>query len=207
MNVEAQPLAANIERLAQALEYLGAPLPVDVRAASTRAGHARDANALQKALDPHVLLVVHINPEARVGVTRGPAPAVLQQGGYAPVIVKVVNESRRDAPPGHRQPAIGTGVRRNVGPCRRADEAAAPAVERERESADGSFSRLEMFTAAPMTPTLSGLEVEYAVALIYVERSGAARGDDHVRRGEGTQDLGFRAEVPVLFTVKPRGRR
>ena len=81
MNVEAQPLAANIDRLAQELEQLGAPLPVDVRRASTGAGRARDAKALQATVDPDVLLVVHINPEVRVSVTRGPAPAVLQQAG------------------------------------------------------------------------------------------------------------------------------
>ena len=40
-----------------------------------------------------MLLAVHINPEARVKVARGPAPAVLQQAGYTPVLVKIVNES------------------------------------------------------------------------------------------------------------------
>src|SRR5438034_5427779 len=39
---EAQPLAANIERLDQALEYLAAPFPAEMRAAMKRAGQARD---------------------------------------------------------------------------------------------------------------------------------------------------------------------
>src|SRR5207237_1375303 len=52
----------------------------------------RDAAGIQRLLDPHVLLAVSINPEARVKVARGPAPAVLQQAGYTPVLVKVVNE-------------------------------------------------------------------------------------------------------------------
>jgi len=44
-------------------------------------------------LDPHVLLLVQLNPEARVKVKRGPAPATLQQGGYTPILIKVHNES------------------------------------------------------------------------------------------------------------------
>ena len=65
------------------------------------------------------------------------------------------------------------------------------------------FLELEMFTAAPMTPNLSGLEVEYAVALIYSSEAGRREATITFDVGQGTQDLGFRAEVPVLFTVKP----
>jgi hypothetical protein len=92
--VEGQPLAANIERLIEALEYLGAPLPAGLRADLVNAGQARDAQKLQELLESRVLLAVHINPEARVKAARGPAPAVVQQAGYTPVLVKVVNESR-----------------------------------------------------------------------------------------------------------------
>ena len=40
--VEGQPLAANIQRVVEALNYLGAPLPADLRDALTAAGRARD---------------------------------------------------------------------------------------------------------------------------------------------------------------------
>ena len=65
------------------------------------------------------------------------------------------------------------------------------------------FLELEMFTAPPMTANLSGLEVEYAVALIYSSEAGRREATLTVDAGQGTQDLGFRAEVPILFTVKP----
>ena len=81
------------ERVVRALESLGAPLPVDTVEALARARAALDAGALQRRLDAHVLLVVTINPEERVKVGRGPAAAVLQQGGYTPVLVKVMNEA------------------------------------------------------------------------------------------------------------------
>ena len=201
--VEAQPLAANIERLDQALEYLGVPLPADVRAALKRAGQARDAKALQELLDSRVLLGVHINPESRVRVVRGPAAAVLQQGGYTPVLVKVVNESG------------GTGRLRIGSPQSGPVYAGMSALSgdrmqqqhlRENENVDRRTDRfldLEMFAAAPMTATLSGLEVEYAIAVIYSAEAGRREALISFDVGQGTQDLGFRAETPVLFSVTP----
>jgi hypothetical protein len=72
VSVEAQPLAANIQRVVEALQYLGAPLPADLRGDLSRAGQARDAKTLQERMDARVLLAVHINPEARVKVVRDP---------------------------------------------------------------------------------------------------------------------------------------
>ena len=39
------------------------------------------------------LLLVTINPEARFKVQRGPASARLQQAGFTPVLVKIINQS------------------------------------------------------------------------------------------------------------------
>src|SRR5688572_17732630 len=61
--VDAQPLGANIERLLDALDYLGAPVAPGLRRELTRSARARDADRLQQLLDERVLLVVHINPE------------------------------------------------------------------------------------------------------------------------------------------------
>ena len=158
MTVEGQPLAANVERLAAALDYLGAPLPADLRASLVKAGQARDSQALQQLLDGRVLLSVHINPESRVRVERGAARAVLQQAGYTPAIVKVINES--GATPRLRigSPQAGpvyAGMSRLS-----ADRMQQPHL-RENENVERRTDRfldLELFTAAPMTPNLSGLE-------------------------------------------------
>src|SRR5262249_49311153 len=91
--VEGQPLAANVKRLLHALDYLGAPLPADTQKALKAACDDRDGEKIQRFLDPHVLLAVHLNPEVRVKVARGPARATLQQAGYTPVLVKVTNDS------------------------------------------------------------------------------------------------------------------
>jgi len=201
--VAGQPLAANVDRIAQALEALGAPLSRDVRGALGRAGQSRDATAIQRLLDPHVLLDVHINPESRVKVTRGTASAVLQQAGYTPVLVKVVNEGGVTARLRIGSPQAGPVY---AGMSQLSGSRMQQQHLRENENVERRTDRfldLEMFTAAPMTPALSGLEVEYAIALIYSSEAGRREATIAFDLGQGTQDLGFRAEVPVLFAVKP----
>src|SRR5439155_17002476 len=65
------------------------------------------------------------------------------------------------------------------------------------------FLEVEMFTSPPMTARLSGLKVEYALALMYSAESGKREATLAFDVGQGTQDLGFRGEVPILFDVKP----
>jgi hypothetical protein len=201
--VEGQPLGANIERVVQALDYLGAPLTASLRADLARASRARDAARLQELLDAQTLLVVQINPEARVKVARGPAPARLQQAGYTPALVKIVNQSG-----GTQALRIGSPQAGPVyaGMTRLAGERMQQQHLRENENVEGRtdrFLELEMFTAPPMTPNLSGLEVEYAIALMFSSESGRREATITFDVGQGTQDLGFRAEAPVLFTIRP----
>src|SRR5262249_32080166 len=93
VEVEGQPLAANVQRLLQALEYLGAALPDEAAAPIQEAIRERNAIKIQKLLDPQVLVQVTLNPESRVKAARGPATAVLQQSGFVPVVLKIVNDS------------------------------------------------------------------------------------------------------------------
>ncbi|HEX8041135.1 MAG TPA: CehA/McbA family metallohydrolase [Chryseosolibacter sp.] len=201
--VEAQPLAANIERLISALEYLGAPLPTETRDALLQAGQRRDAAKLQQLLDPFVLAIVGINPEARVKATRGQGPATLQQSGYTPAIIKIVNESRGTQRLRITSPQAGPVY---AGVAELSMQREHQEHLRENENTEGRTDRfldLEMFDSPPMTPNLSGLEVEYALALIYSSEKGPREATLSFDAGQGTQDLGFRGEVPVLFQVKP----
>ncbi|MBY0512959.1 MAG: CehA/McbA family metallohydrolase [Gemmataceae bacterium] len=193
-DVEGQPVAANAARVIATLNFLGAPLPADTAEQLRAAADAKDAAAVQKALDPRALFVVNINPEARVKVSRGPADAAIQQAGYVPVLVKVVNESTVKKPLRITSPQGGTvysGDRRFD-----KDPKGDPKVA-------GRFLQVEMHTAPPMTAELSGLKVEYAVALIYSTEAGKREATIGFEIGSGNQDLGFRGEVPVLFDVKP----
>lgn len=198
IEVEGQPLAANVQRVVHALNFLGAPLAVDVSAAVV----ARDARKLQELLDPLVLAVVDINPESRVKAARGPAKAALQQAGYTPVLVKVFNHATsvarlrvtsRQAGPSYAGVAKGTMERERQQHLR----------ENENVRGEDRFLEIEMFGSPPMMPQLSGLEVEYVIALIYSSEAGKREAVLAFDIGQGTQDLGFRAEVPVLFDVRP----
>lgn len=203
VQVEAQPLGANIARLRQALAYLGTPLAGELERALEAAARARDAAALQRLLDARVLVAVHINPEARVKAERGPAPAALQQAGYTPVLVKVINESRGTQRLRIGSPQAGPGY---AGMTKLAGERMQQSHLRENENVErrtDRFLEVELFTAPPMTTHLSGLDVEYVVALLYSSEPGRREATLTFDIGEGTQDLGFRAEVPVLFTVRP----
>jgi hypothetical protein len=198
--VDLQPLKANARRLIEALEYLGAPLDRATAAAVEQAG---DAKSLQRLLDPQVLFVVALNPESRVRVRRGPAQAVLQQAGYTPVVVKVLNDSTVTKPLGVTSPQAGPvygGVARLS--LTRQDQLGLMA-EGKAPGKDDRFLQVEMFASPPMTAELSGLPVEYALALIYSSATGRREATIAFDVGQGTQDLGFRGEVPILFDVRP----
>jgi hypothetical protein len=186
---EGQPLAANAERLLDALQFLGAPLPAETVQALKAAVRARDARKIQELLDPQVLVHVSINPESRVKAARGPATPMLQQGGAVPVLVKVINEGTVKKALHVRSPQGGPiysgGRAGNV----KADKA--------------HFLDVEIYTKRPMTEQLSGLNVEYAIALISSSEAGKREATLSFDVGQGTQDLGFRADVPILFDIHP----
>jgi hypothetical protein len=184
VEVEGQPLGGNVERLLQALDFLGTKLPDDLTKDLLAAAKDRNAKKIQELLDPHVLVQVSLSPESRVKGTRGPADAKLQQGGYVPFIIKVVNDSTVKKTLHLTSPQAGK-------------------VYNEKEDAKGRFLDLEMYASPPLTANLSGLKVEYAVALIYSAESGKREATLAFDVGQGTQDLGFRAETPVLFDARP----
>ena len=68
------------------------------------------------------------------------------------------------------------------------------------------FLDIQMFDKQPMKPRLSGLEVEYRI-LQYVSRdAGKREAKLAFNVGQGTQDLGFRSEMDLLFTVRPAAK-
>ncbi len=200
--VEGQPLAANALRLIDALEYLGAPLSPktvsNLRAAATET----DSAAIQEILDPQVLFAVQINPEVRVKVSRGPGEAVLQQGGFTPFLVKILNDSTVSGQFSISSPQAGPVY---SGAAMNSLKRMAQTELNKNENVDNAhrFLDVEMFQSGPMTSGLSGLEVEYAIALISSFEAGKREAMIGFDAGVGTQDIGFRGEVPVLFEVKP----
>lgn len=202
-SVEGQPLAANVVRVIDTLRLIGVPLNQELETALTKAAKQRDAKQLQELLDPQVLFVVSLNPEVRVKVGRGPAKAVLQQGGFTPVLIKVLNDSTVADPLRIVSPQSGpvySGAA--LGILKRQAQTELN-IDENKKGATDRFLQTEMLTAPPMTKPLSGLEVEYAIGLIYSSEAGRREATIGFDVGGGNQDLGFRGETPVLFDVRP----
>lgn len=200
--IEAQPLAANVARLFDALDYLGAPPAAETATKVREAGANGDSAGIQAAIDGAAAFVVSINPESRVQVARGPADVRLQQAGFVPVIVKVVNQGAVTRPLTIHSPAAGAVYGGEYsGSLQRQQQLN---LRSGRTEADPNrFLQLEMFTAPPMTARLSGLEVEYCLALIFSSQAGRREATINFDVDQGTQDLGFRGETPVLFQIAP----
>lgn len=201
--VEGQPLAANVARVTEAFEFLGTPLPAELVTQLNTAGQARDAAKLQELLDPRAVFVVTINPEVRVKVQRGPGKALIQQAGFTPLLVKVINQSTIAKPLNIKSPQAGPVY---AGAAVFILQRQAQTELNDNENRSGRtdrFLNVEMFQAPPMTRNLSGLEAEYAIALVASSEAGKREATIEFDVGQGTQDIGFRGELPVLFDVSP----
>lgn len=201
--VEGQPLGANVRRVMDALDFLGAPLPESDQPARQQAIAARDALALQRLLDPQALFVVTINPEARVKVERGPAPARLQQHGHTPVLVKVFNAAATTQRLRINSPQAGASYAGTAKLSMERQQQLPLLADDVPERFSDRFLHVDLFREPPMTGALSGLGVEYVVALIASSESGRREATIGFDLGQQNQDLGFRGEVPVLFDVAP----
>ncbi len=62
---------------------------------------------------------------------------------------------------------------------------------------------LELYDKDPMSPRLSGLPLEYRILTIYSRDRGQRSAAIGFDVGQGTQDIGFRNEMTVLFNALP----
>src|SRR5690606_22052867 len=60
-----------------------------------------------------------------------------------------------------------------------------------------------MYRDRPLQGKLSGLELEYAVLMIYTRHNGKREAKIGFNVGQGTQDIGFRNTVDILFDIQP----
>ena len=198
--VALQPLAAQVGRLLEALRTAGEPRLSDVERGElsgllAAADEPAALRRIQELLDPHCLLGVHVNPESRVKVERGPAAARLVEQGWRLFLVKVHNEARITPPLRFASPHAARVHRRVDGPDPPLSITAADLRDRWMDGA--------MYDERPMTRELSGLALEYRILQIYSRDAGAREAAIGFHVGEGTADLAFRNAVPVLFHADP----
>ena len=204
--VEFQPFVAQVRRLIEATDYLGTPFSATdktmLNSAMASSDHKAAIVKLQQALDRYALLGVHINPEMRVKVVQGDAKPELMQDGWRQFLVKVANESGTTAPLAVVSPNAQSvhNVRAATTPS---DKLRGKQGEPPTLKLADLWLDLRTYDAQPLRPTLSGLTVEYRLVQLYSRDAGKREAKIGFNVGQGTQDIGFRNEVDLLFTCLP----
>lgn len=198
--VDVQPLRAQVERIERALESVGQPLPAEISQKLADAKVADNAIvAMQDVLDPLCLAVVDINAESRVKVAAGPVTKQLVEQGWTAFLVKVNNLAGVTSKLRVQSPnALPVVARSSSAPIARTKISSAEVEDRWME--------LASLEARPMTPTLSGLTVEYRIVQIFSRDRGKREAALSFDVGQGTEDIGFRGALPILFDCRPANR-
>lgn len=202
-NVEKQPLMEATKRLIEALQYVGAPLAeadvAKLKVAMELKEDRASVEAIQGVLDPLCLAQVTINAESRVSAIEGRAPKKLIQQGWVTFLVKVNNAARITPPLVVDSPQAGRTYKKGT---------AAPRPQLlgnlvTPEESARSFLSIEVYGRQPLKQNLSGLEVEYRIVQLFSRDQGRREATLEFHVGQGTQDLGFRSELPMLFECAP----
>ena len=187
--VEFQPLSAQAIRVVEAMDHLGSSLSPDDRKAVLDAAHgadsARGVGEIQRVLNKYCLLLVSINPESRVKVNRGPTDAELVEQGWRTFLIKVTNDA-------------GVTGNFNIESPNARPLANAPPPEVPQR-----WLEILPYVSQPMSPQLSGLDVEYRIVSLFSRDPGKREAKIACNVGQGTQDLGFRNDADILFTSRP----
>lgn len=204
VKVEQQPLVAATERLLQTLDYVGSPVADDDQRQLTAAMKGDDpvkaALEIQNVLDKYCVAGVVINPESRVSVVEGPAKKELIQQGWRTFLVKVHNQAGITAELKIESPNLLPIYMRGKGAREKplTDEKLVDAAD-----VPTRFLDAVMFNKQPLKPGLSGLELEYRVVQLFSRDVGRREAQIGFNVGQGTQDIGFRNAVPILFHSVP----
>jgi hypothetical protein len=184
----------------QALDLVGSPLSDQQRATIEAALKETDAAAgvtkIQAVLDPLCLVGVSINPESRVKVAAGEAAPKLLQQGRRVFLVKVHNEAGVTAPLRVSSPNAEPLVKRSSG-------SADPKLSIKPHEVGERWLDVAMLDGQPLNKGLSGLPLEYRLIELYSRDVGRREAKLVFDVGQGTQDLGFRNEVNILFNCEP----
>jgi hypothetical protein len=173
-DIDTEALLRRLAPLLAAAGKLGCALPEPVLALGGAHGPAT-ADSIQRLLDSSCLADVHINPETRVKVGRGPVRPILVQHYWRAFLVKVRNES------GTTASLQVSDAQARLGP---------------------SYRWLDLAMGGIPAPTLSGLPLEYHLVRLCSHDAGRREASLAFDVGQGTQDLGFRNEVPILFDCR-----
>jgi hypothetical protein len=197
-HVALQPFAQQVRQVETTLAYLGEPLPPKdqkaIDALMAKTDEAAAVEGLQQILDKYALAVVDINPESRVKVRPGLATRALVEAGTRLFLVKVINEAGVTARLRVNSPnALPVYVQSNG--------SAEPQKEISPADVSDRWMSLDLYDKDPMSERLSGLPLEYRILEIYSRDGGQRSAEISFDVGQGTQDIGFRNQLMVLFNA------
>ncbi|MFN9288694.1 MAG: CehA/McbA family metallohydrolase [Planctomyces sp.] len=156
--VERQPLLAQLQRLRDTLNHIGMPLPKETETQLMQLVDNADEDSLtarvQELLDPHCLAAVSLRKDAAPVVVRREAKAELIEQGWQRFLIKVLNE-----------PEVRVRLRID-------SPNAKPLPHSPEEDVASRWLSLSMFDGQPMTPTLTGLPLEYRIVEVYSRDAG-----------------------------------
>ncbi|QDT09799.1 CehA/McbA family metallohydrolase [Stieleria marina] len=204
VDVARQPLFAATDRLIESMDYTGTPLPAktiaDLDAAKGLEKEVDSVRRVQELLDPLCIAEIHINAESRVKVKEGPAPKDLIQQGWRTVLVKVHNEAGVNpeliVQSPNALPVYQQGKYPREKPMSDED------LVQPRDVPD-RWLDVSLVNRPPIKQRLSGLAIEYRPLTLYSRDVGKREAALSFNIGQGTQDIGFRNTVAILFDCQP----
>lgn len=201
-NVEPQPLIAQALRVGEALTFIGSALPSSARkkleSIKDKPLDQESVKQVQEILDPFCLAIIEINPESRVKVSQGSALPILMQDGWTTFLLKINNQANITA--------ILEAESPNALPVLYGSTNAPRALEKNLLTSvqlENRFLEVHMYRDRPMKANLSGLSLEYAIIQIFSREQGKREAKIGFNVGQGTQDIGFRNTIDILFDIKP----
>ncbi|MFO0788011.1 MAG: CehA/McbA family metallohydrolase [Pirellulales bacterium] len=141
---------------------------------------------------------MNVNPESRVKVKVGPAAKKLIEQGWRTFLVKVHNEAGVTAPLRCSSPNALTLHDTTNSPESPQKITPQDVVQR--------WLDVSLDHEPPLAEPLSGLPLEYCVIELFSRDRGQREAKLAFDVGQGTQDLGFRNEVNILFDCEPCAR-
>lgn len=212
--IRLQPIAAQVRQLESLHRFLGQPFSQpdeeEINHAIANPDPDKAAKQIEAILDKHALVVVTINPESHVGVTRGEANADLIQNGTRLFLVKIVNQAGIKPPLKVESPNSGPVYRSTF---ESASRPAPPSLSAAKIR--DLWMEISLCVEGPMAPhlpndlgvqaepQLSGSALEYRILLIYSRDAGQRSAKLSFNLGENARNIGSPNEITVLFNIAP----
>ena len=198
--VDVRGLRVQCQQVLDALSKMKAAPPPEtereLRALLKDETKASDETAakIQKLLNDQCLVGVSINPESRVKAARGPRSAKLVVGKESVFLIRVLNEAGVTHPLSVQSPQMRAPGESTKESWLEASVCSTPLSSSRPDKKEVRAEQKE--------EKLSGQKVEYLLLRLKAHEGGKREATLIFDVGQGTQDLGFRAEVPILFTIK-----